>query len=1146
MTQIVRMMLIVTMVGLAAMPAFSAETPGYACTVAWREPGAGGFSAPNALRHPDTGAVSALVACEGNTGVVCLTLEGKRIWTYPLTPPVTATPAVADVDGDGAEDIVAGDSVGALAALRADGSLIWKAAVPGRIMADSAPAIADLDGDAHAEVLVGDDSGALSCFDHAGGLRWQFTGDGSRMGPVLVADLYDAAGLEIIVTSHDNHIYALSARGEWLWDLYFEDDLFPNSTPILADVDGDAVPELYVGGGLHHFYAIDLSTAAVTLRENVYLHVNNSIAAGDVNGDGLDEVLFGNKGGALWCYGKDGFLWTRQFGDSGFYAAPTLLDLDGDPQPEIIMPSIQGNLLLLDSDGALLLAPGLGCRTTAAPLAGDLDGDGDAEFVVSDPGETSGEGLMMRVDLGIPYRHDGRHAATFAGNRARSGRATGAATYAALPTPALTQKEGARAVLASDPVLLTGPNTFRFDVSNPEHRRQTLLMEMTYPDGTVRRVARHVFGQKERAAATFDAHAAGTCELKTRLVDPGVRTASAWDVTRLEFDGFSSDTRYLNDVVFAETGRALDAWRASNPRGADGLGRELVANRGVLAQLADADPARRAALFTSLRNDAERVRALAAASAALAPAGSFVAWEFCPWAYFDPRGSLPAPESQTPKLEASICIGEYESLALNITNLCERTLDIRVLLLNEPAPEGLQPLPLETCIELRRAVSVPEYGRGMVSDALPLLDQASAIAIASLESQQLWITVNATGLAAGTYAAHLRLKSIEPDPTEIRVPLELTVHDLALPRPRPLRFCMWSYDGGPLGTDRPEVLSELVEHGTTVFFGTCPDAQCDADGNLTGPVDFAAHDESVARLAPQGFLLFGSPQGHVKGAPFLSEPWRKAFVAYLRAWSAHMTGLGVDPKLWALYPYDEPSAPYSETTLNLVEVAKLIREADPQVLIYTDPTSGTTMESVDMYKELIDIWCPSYELLTRLGPDLLPVAREYATEMWYYDAPGRAKTLSPLSHYRRWIWYAWNQGFTGAGWWVFAHHGNADRWDGPNSTGNFYPTAYDSPHGVVTSRRWEVTREAIEDYEYLCMLREAIREAEARGIDESVLAEPRRLLTEMPPAMEETLRATGRRLVLSPDSVPAYEEATRALEEARRQIVETCLRLKGS
>ena len=1145
MTTMLRTVLILTLLGLAAFAARSEDAPDYDCQVVWREPGAGGFSAANALFPGGSGGASALVGCEGDTGVVCIALDGKRLWSYPLTPPVTATPAVADIDGDGIEDIVAGDSVGTLVALRADGSLMWKAEVPGRIMADSGPSIADLDGDGRAEVLVGDASGALSCFDHTGALRWRFAGDGSRMGPVLVADIYDTPGQEIIVTSHDSHIYALTSNGEWLWDLYFEDDLFPNSTPILADVNGDAVPELYIGGGLHHFYAIDLERVAVKVAENVYLHVNGCIAAGDVNGDGLDEVLFGNKGGALWCYGKDGFHWTRQFGDCGFYAAPTLLDLNGDSLPEIIMPSIEGQLLLLNSDGTKLLAAGLGCKTATTPLVGDLDGDGTAEIILSDPGENTGKGLLMWVDLGVPYHPDPRNAATFAGNRARSGRPAGAAAYAALPAPALSGGGQARAALASDPVLLTGTNTFRFDVSNPERRRQALMMEMVFPDGSVHRCVRHVFGPKERVAIAFDTRTTGTYEFKTRLVDADARTASAWEVTRLQFDGLPSDTRYLNDVVFAETGRALDSWQASNPRGADTLRREVLANRGLLAQLADVEAERRPDVLATLRHDAERIRALAAASAALAPSGSFHAWEFCPWAYFDPRESLPTAASQAPELTASLCIGEYESLALNLTNLCERTLDIRVLLSNEQVPEDCQPLPLETCIELRRAVSVPAYERGMVSDALPLLDQASAVSIASLESQQLWITVNAKGLAAGKYAAVLRLKSIEPDPTEIHVPLELTVHDLALPRPRPLRFCMWSYDGGPMGTDRPEVLAELVEHGTTVFFGTCPGAECDADGNLTAPVDFTAHDESVARLAPHGFLLFTSPQGYVKGAPFLSEPWRKAFVAYIRAWSAHMTELGVDPALWALYPYDEPSAPYSDTTINLVEVAKLVREADPTVLIYTDPTSGTTAESLDMYKELIDIWCPAYELLTRFGPEFLSVAREYATELWYYDAPGRAKTLSTLSHYRRWIWYAWNQGFTGAGWWVFAMHGNADRWDGPNPTGNFYPTAYDGPHGVVTSRRWEVTREAIEDYEYLCMLREAIREAEARGVDDSMLAGPRKLLSEMPPAMEETLRATGRRLILSPDGVPAYEEATRTLEDARKQIVEACLKLKS-
>lgn len=1146
MSYVSRATVLLAVAGLISAVAFAGESGRYRYDVVWREPGAGGFSAPNALYDADGGAAVAIVACEGDTGVVCLSLDGNRLWTYPLTPPVTAPVAVADLDGDGEEDIVAGDSIGTLVALCADGSLLWEASVPDRVMADSSPAIADLDADGRPEVLVGDAGGTLSCFDHSGKLRWQFTGDGSRMGPALVADIYDAPGMESIVTSHDSHVYALTARGEWLWDLYFPDDLFPNSTPILADVDGNAIPELYIGGGLHHFYAIDLEKCVVTHEENVYLHVNNSITAGDVNGDGLDEVIFGNKGGALWCYGKEGFVWTQQFGSSGFYAAPTLIDLDGEPALEIIMPSVQGDALLLDSDGTELLAANPGCKVTAAPLVGDSNGDGTADLVAADPGEVSGKGSLIWVDLGVPFKHDGRNAAAFAGNRARSGRPAQATVYPPLCTPVVkTGQISGKAALAGEPVLLTGPNTFRFDVSNPDRRRHVLLVEMTYPDGTARRFARHVIAAEERVSAVFEAYDAGTCRLTAQLVDADGLLANEPHAMTIDFGGFTTDKRYLSGVVFAETGRLLETWRQSNPRCADALNRELLALKGLLTQLADESPPRRTELLTSLRRDAERLRTLAEASAALAPSGTFFAWGFCPWAYFDPWESLAAPENRTDKLEASLCIGEYESLALNVTNVCERNLDVRVLLSHPPESDGVQSLPLDTCVEFRRAVLVPEYRRAMVADALPLLDQASIMSVAPRETQQLWITVNAKGLAAGKYAAVLRLKSLEPDPTEILLPLELTVHDLALPRPRPLRFCMWSYDGGPLGTDRPEVLTALVERGTTVYFGTCPDAECDDDGNLTSPLDFSGHDESVARLAPHGFVLFVAPQAHVKGAPFLSEPWRKAFVAYIRAWSDHLQELGVDPRLWALYPYDEPSAPYAQTTLDLVEVAKLIREADPNILIYTDPTSGTTMESVEMYKELIDIWCPSGELLDRLGPEMLPVAREYASEIWYYDAPGRAKTLSTLSHYRRWIWYAWNQGFTGAGWWVFAHHGDADRWDGPNATGNFYATAYDSPNGVVTSRRWEVTREGIEDYEYLYMLREAIHEAEARGVPESALEEPRRLLTEMPPAMEETLRATGRRLRLNPDGVPAYEAATRALEDVRERIAEACIVLNG-
>jgi hypothetical protein len=424
------------------------------------------------------------------------------------------------------------------------------------------------------------------------------------------------------------------------------------------------------------------------------------------------------------------------------------------------------------------------------------------------------------------------------------------------------------------------------------------------------------------------------------------------------------------------------------------------------------------------------------------------------------------------------------------------------------------------------------------------LDQASAIGIASLESQQLWITVNAVGMEPGTYTADIHVKSVEVVPTEISLPITLTVHDLALPRPRPLRFCLWTSEGGDVGTAKDDVLNDLVAHGATVFLGTSPSAECNAQGKLTGKLDFSAHDQSVARLSPHGIILFTSPQNALAGQPLLSEPWRRAFVAYMRAWSAHMKDLGVDYSAWAVYPYDEPSTPYNETTLNLVEVAKLVREADPKICIYADPTSGTTMQTVEMFKDLVDIWCPSSELLDRLGDELLPELHRLNKEIWFYDAPGRAKTLSCLGHYRWWFWYAWTQNLTGAGWWCYGNHHGQSRWDGPDKTEGFFSTVYEGANSVVSSKRWEAAREGLTDYEYLYLLQQSIATAENKGSAEDILISAKAMLREMPVKLEPKLRMMDERVPLTPDSVPSYRQTTRELEDARRAIIEMCLRLK--
>jgi hypothetical protein len=559
----------------------------------------------------------------------------------------------------------------------------------------------------------------------------------------------------------------------------------------------------------------------------------------------------------------------------------------------------------------------------------------------------------------------------------------------------------------------------------------------------------------------------------------------------------------------------------------------------LLVELSQSNAPDHVRLTASLRESARRLHALSVAGQVLAPTGTFLAWEFPPWAYFDSEETLPSPEDRTERLDVSLCMGEYESLALNVTNVSGRTLELRVLCREL---EGPKTVPAAGHIEFRRAATVPAVNRERVADALPRLDDAGLLRIPSLESEQLWITVNANGLDPGEYAARLRLKSVEPDPTEVTIPIHITVHKLALPRPRPLRFCVWTSDGGDLGTGQDGALRDLVEHGVTVYLAPAPRVQCNETGELIGGLDFAEHDRVVRRLSPHGFLLFTDPQGSVSGPTLFSEPWRTAFVAYLRAWVAHLEELGLTYDDWALYPYDEPSTPFTETTLNLIEVAKVIRQADPNILIYADPTSGTTMETVKMFTGLIDIWQPSAELLERLGPELIPEAKRVGKHVWFYDAAGNAKTLSCLGIYRWRFWYAWNLGITGVGWWVYASHGSADRWDGPNPTGDFFATIYDGPNGPVTSKRWEAAREGVEDYEYLWMLRETVRAAETRGVGATELEDAKRLLAELPKEMEAALLNAGRRLPLTPDGVPLYKQVTQSLTDARRRIIEVCLR----
>ncbi len=81
---------------------------------------------------------------------------------------VSAQVTIADLDGDGQPEIIAGSD--ALYVWRLDGRFLSGFPVQGRNFFASRPAVGDLDGDGQNEILVGCDDGHLYGFDSSGGL----------------------------------------------------------------------------------------------------------------------------------------------------------------------------------------------------------------------------------------------------------------------------------------------------------------------------------------------------------------------------------------------------------------------------------------------------------------------------------------------------------------------------------------------------------------------------------------------------------------------------------------------------------------------------------------------------------------------------------------------------------------------------------------------------------------------------------------------------------------------------------------------------------------------------------------------------------------------------------------------------------------
>lgn len=1054
------------------------------------------------------------------------------VWSY-RTPngSIDASPAVGDLNGDGALEVVVATVNGEVAALDRNGQELWRVAYSGRMC--GAPALGDVTGDPNPEILLLNREGVLYCLDGATGNRlWDYTFgqeiDWGATGPLVadlaqcgarniiacdnsgalacldgdgrvvwkrqtdighprwpaVADLLGDERLEVLLAGDKAALVCMSAEGEELWRVVGP---LPGSSPLVGDFDQDGKREIAVGLG---------ASLALLSNEGKTLwslpmkgEIDSAISAADADGDGSVELYAADLKGHVLCASVDGDeVWVGNAVER-VRRSPTIADVEGDGKMEILVAGYSGVLYVYAPGGSLKESiPLPGGATNSSPVVADLAGDGLPYVICPTYASQMPVFRWMQAQPGAAVPQQGKILfGEYRGNAARTG------------TLPVTGEERTLVIERLDfGERYVGSNEFRAVIGNPARRALTLTLEVRAKDREPWTANAESSDEHLSASVQYMLTGDRTEDLKficTVTEGDHVLLRRSQDVYLVPFRKELADLRQA--IRNAEDFFA----RMDDTRG---LVERTAYIKGLLPSLIEradaagtAPVAERHALRDELRAliaEMGRIGCIARCAVEKCKPGKPVfVCAANPWA---PFGGIEELVEGRFGVDGSIeaFSGESEAAAFNVFNLSGETLQFRVEITTpEPLPEGLK---IFDVVSIREVVDAPTQAHDNAADALPRLNEAALLVIPPWDARQLWLDVDTAKLAPGDHTLGLRLRTIEEKSVELVSNLAVKVWETAVPEKQPLRLCHWGYVHTSCIKDYPdEALVDQLDLGTNVFVGLhYPKATFDADGNLVGAIDFADHDDYVRRHAPNGIILFCGYQGALQGPGKHDEPaYQRAHVAWLRAWVAHLAELGVGYDGFALYPIDEPglSAGLVEAYLRY---AQLAREADPKILMYTDPVARITMEELQRMAPYVDIWCPNRNgFLLDINADKLAFIKETGKTVWTYACDDNAKHQSPLGYYRAQAWLVWHHGLTGIGFWSYCTSQN-DPWFTPPD-GHDYLIIYPG-QGVVRSKRWYGIRDGIEDYGMLTVLRDALAAAKQSNASAEAVQRAARLLGE--------------------------------------------------
>lgn len=293
----------------------------------------------------------------GNTLYV-LNTDGQLLWKFATKERVRSC-AVADTSGDGIPEVVLGGNDFLVHILDSKGAEMrsWKCDVKlisgeghGANPEVTALTVADINGDGKVEVLAGTRNCWIIAYTVEGKELWKFSGQFHGVRRILIADVDGDGKPEVLSANRYGGVRIYSGDGKNVGGTNSE---IGDVSMALGHTLAGELPMIVNAASTGVLRGRCVGKNPNEFEFSNYGFGVNEVTCADVNGDGLDEILVASETGYIYCLnGKGQEVWRYLVGSVVRDVA--IGDLDGDGKVEVVCGAEDGTARVLSGEGKML------------------------------------------------------------------------------------------------------------------------------------------------------------------------------------------------------------------------------------------------------------------------------------------------------------------------------------------------------------------------------------------------------------------------------------------------------------------------------------------------------------------------------------------------------------------------------------------------------------------------------------------------------------------------------------------------------------------------------------------------------------------------------------------------------------------------